>query len=110
MSSRLRFFCLISCIVTLNFFSTCEMIEEFNEDPEITPLYQGVKITNAIGYSASLALMAFEGQPLPNNVIFEEGSNDEHSGSGIMYVNIDENHPLPFNSGIGDIVIAGGEV
>lgn len=107
MFSPLRIVCLLSYIITLIFFSTCRQIEEFNEDPEIIPLQQGIQITNAIGYSTSIALAAFQGQPLPDNVVFEGNNDGEFTSSGIMYVNIDENHPLPFNNKIGDIVIAG---
>lgn len=94
-------------IIYLFQLSACKKIEELREDPEITPLKEGFKASAAIGYCASLAVMAFEGQDLPSNAYFDVGSNTEYSKSGIIYVNADGANPMPFNNHIEDIIIAG---
>lgn len=88
-------------------FAGCNKIDEFDQDPELHPIQQGFKASAAIGYCASLATMAFEGKPLPDNVSFAPSSGSEFSSSGLLYVNIDSEHPLPFNDHIGQIVIGG---
>ena len=88
-------------------FPSCKKIQEFKQDPDLGPLQQGFKTSAAIGYCASLAAAAFEGQQLPENVVFEAGSSSEYSGSGLLYVNVDSQHPLPFNGHVGQIIIGG---
>ena len=85
---------------------SCKEVKEINQDPEIEPLKQGFKASAAVGYCASLATTLFRGEDLPDNVLFQSTSNDEYSGSGIMYVTINNSYPLPFNSNIGQIIIA----
>lgn len=76
-------------------------------DPEIDPLKHGFKTSAAIGYCASLAVTVLEGGAIPGNVRFVSTNHGEYSNAGIMYVTIDNQYPFPFNSGIGDIIIAG---
>lgn len=88
-------------------FDACRKIEELKKDPEMVPLQQGFKVSAAIGYCASLAAMAFNDQPLPDNVIFDKGGNSQYSSSGLILVNVDKNNPLPFNDHVGQIIIGG---
>ncbi len=83
----------------------CKKVEELNQDPELKSLKHGFKVSAAVGYCASLANSLFRGEDLPDNVIFQSSTNDDYSGSGIMYVTINSNYPLPFNSNIGQIII-----
>jgi hypothetical protein len=85
----------------------CNKFKELKNDPDISPLQQGFKTSASIGYCTSLAVMAFQGQQLPANVIFNQGNNTEFSQSGILYVKVDIDNLLPFNHNIGDIIIAG---
>jgi len=81
----------------------CKKIDKWTDDnPDIEPLKQGFKTAAAIGYCVSLATTILSGDALPDNVFLESS----HSNSGLIYVTIDENNPLPFNNNIGDIVIA----
>lgn len=84
---------------------SCKKAEEINQDPEIEPLKHGFQISAAIGYCASIANTLFRGEELPENVLFVSSQNDDYSGSGIMYVTINNNYPLPFNSNVGQIII-----
>lgn len=87
---------------------SCQRLDELDESPELLPLEQGFKTSAAIGYCASLASSAFQGEALPPNVSFEAGSPGEgYTGAGILHVHVTANDPLPFNSHIGDILIAG---
>ena len=95
-------FILLMAVVLL--FS-CKKVKEVNQDPEIEPLKHGFKVSAAVGYCASLANSLFRGEELPDNVEFISSQNDDYSGSGIMYVKINDNYPLPFNSNIGQIII-----
>jgi len=79
---------------------SCNKIKEYNQPPEIGPLQQGLKTSVAIAYCASVATSAFKGRELPSNVVFDKNT-------GLIYIKIDRNHPLPFNDNIGDIVVAG---
>lgn len=92
-----KYFLLI--MVCLLFFS-CKKFKEISQAPEIEPLQHGLKTSVAIAYCASAATSAYKGKPLPDNVIFDKNS-------GLIYIKIDKNHPLPFNNNIGDIVVAG---
>jgi hypothetical protein len=85
---------------------SCKKIEEFNQDPELTPLEQGFKASAAIGFCASLVNTAFSGGDLPSNVVYNPDTKDGFTNAGLLYVNVDAAHPLPFNSNIGDIAIA----
>jgi hypothetical protein len=78
---------------------SCKKLEEYNQKPELESLQQGIKITAALGYCASVVMSVIEGDELPDNVIFEKNT-------GLIYISIDKNHPLPFNKNIGDIIIA----
>ncbi len=84
---------------------SCKKVKEINQDPEIEPLKHGFKVSAAVGYCASLANSLFRGENLPDNVLFQSSQNDDYSGSGIMYVTINDNYPLPFNRNIGQIII-----
>ena len=95
-------------VVLLFGLTTCKKIKEIADiNPEIDPLKQGFKTSAAIGYCASLAATGLSGGEAPPNVVFEASNNSNYSGSGIMYVTVNENYPLPFNNHIGDMVIAG---
>lgn len=103
--SILRIGLIILIIFTL---SGCKKIKDLrDENPEIEPLKHGFKTSAAIGYCASLAVTVLEGNPGPGNVRFESKNSGEYSSAGIIYVTIDNQFPLPFNSTIGDIIIAG---
>ena len=103
---KITIFSLLIIYIAIVIFISCKKVEEVNQDPEIEPLKQGFKVSAAVGYCASLANTLFRGEDLPDNVLFQSTSNDEYSGSGIMYVTINNNYPLPFNSNIGQIIIA----
>jgi hypothetical protein len=106
--SPLKIFCKILTLITLVSIFSCKKIEEFNQGPEIQPLRQGFQASAAIGYCASLASAAFHGETLPPNVSFETKTPSEgYTGAGIIHVQISNDYPLPFNTGIGDIYIAG---
>jgi hypothetical protein len=96
-------------LVTVILFATnCRKIKDLKDsDPDIQPLKEGFKTSAAIGYCATLAATVFSGGGVPENVLFTSSQNADYSGSGIMYVSVDQDHPLPFNDHIGDIVIAG---
>jgi len=98
---------LIFSILIIN-LSDCKKFDEWtDENPDILPLKQGFKTSAAIGYCVSLAATVLQGGPIPENVVFESSSHGEYSNSGIMYLSMDKNYPLPFNKHIGDIIIAG---
>ena len=80
--------------------SSCKKLRQLNQPPELEPVQQGLRTSTAIAYCASIAVSAFEGKPLPSNVVFDKNL-------GLIYIKIDESNPLPFNSNIGDIVVAG---
>jgi hypothetical protein len=80
-------------------FCSCNIFKEYDEKPELESLQQGLKTSAAIGYCASVVMAVIDGQPLPENVIYKKSS-------GLIYIKIDANHPLPFNKNIGDIVVA----
>lgn len=89
---------LISIIIILQ-FASCSKLNEYNQEPELGSLQQGLKTTAAVGYCASVVMSVVEGQMLPDNVIYDRNT-------GLIFIRIDNNHPLPFNKNIGDIVIA----
>lgn len=94
-------------LLLIVFLSGCKKIKDLqDENPEMEPLKHGFKTSAAIGYCASIAVTVLEGDYIPPNVLFENSNHGEFSNAGIMYVTIDEQYPLPFNSSIGDIVIA----
>jgi len=78
---------------------SCNKLRDTNQKPELESLQQGLKTSVAVAYCVSVAHSAFQGKPLPENVVFNKNS-------GLIYINIDENHPLPFNSSTGDIILA----
>lgn len=99
---RILFFLLI--IIML---SKCNKIDDFNDFPELTPLEDGFKASTAIAYSVSIAERAFTGQSLPSNVVFTGSNKPGYTSSGIIHISADDQHPIPFNSKIGDITIVG---
>jgi hypothetical protein len=100
---RNRMLVILSLIAAL----ACNKLDEFTSSPELDPLDQGFKSTAAIAYCTSLATRAFNGETLPPNVVFNQTTTPGYSGSGLLYVSITEDDPLPLNDHIGDIVIAG---
>jgi hypothetical protein len=89
---------LLAILIILQFYS-CNKFKEYNQEPELESLQHGLKTSAAIGYCASIVMSVVEGQELPSNVVYEKNT-------GLIYIKIDNNHPLPFNKNIGDIVIA----
>ena len=80
-------------------FTSCDKISEINQEPELESLQQGLKTSVAIGYCASIVVSAATGKQLPDNVTVNQQT-------GLIYIKIDNNHPLPFNKNVGDIIIA----
>jgi hypothetical protein len=97
---------LLTTFIVFSFFA-CKKLDEFNQNPEIQPLRQGFQACAAIGYCASLASSAFQGEPLPPNVTFESNTKEGYTSAGVLHVQVSEEYPLPFNTGVGDIYIAG---
>jgi hypothetical protein len=94
------FFLIITLLISI---IRCKESDNWkDENPEIEPLKQGFKTAAAIGYCVSLTTTVLGGDAVPENMILESHNNS----SGVIYLTIDENNPLPFNSNIGDIVIA----
>ena len=89
---------LFAILIILQFIS-CNKFKEYNQEPELGSLQQGLKISAAIGYCASAVMSVVEGQELPGNVVYDKNT-------GLIYIKIDNEHPLPFNKNIGDIVVA----
>jgi hypothetical protein len=94
-----------SIILSLAF--SCNKLDELTHPPELTPLEDGFKSSAAIAYCVSIATRALTGQSLPSNVVYSKVNADGYSGSGIIQIAVDSNTPVPFNSNIGDITIAG---
>lgn len=98
-----KIFLFILIILSTTSMNSCKKIDKWkDENPEIEPLKQGFKTAAAIGYCVSLATTVLSGDALPDNVLLESSN----SNSGLIYVRVDENNPLPFNNHIGDIIIA----
>jgi hypothetical protein len=89
---------LLAVLIILQFCS-CNKFREYNQEPELESLRQGLKTSAATGYCASVVMAVVEGQELPDNVVHDKNT-------GLIYIKIDDNNPLPFNKNIGDIVIA----
>lgn len=87
--------------------ASCRKIKQYNTPLELEPLQQGLKVSMAAGYCAAVAASVFEQGILPSNVEYVQGNTAGYSKSGIIYLHIDSDHPLPFNSNVGDVVIAG---
>ena len=98
-------FKILLCIILI--FPSCKKIREYTKEPDIASLRYGLKASTAIGYCAAVSMAAFNDQPLPSNMYFQAGKNDEFSRSGLIFINVDENHPLPFNHEVGQIIIGG---
>jgi hypothetical protein len=108
MNSAIKIFHIALISILLFSLSGCKKIRDLrDENPEIEPLKHGFKTSAAIGYCASLAVSVLEGNAAPGNVRYESTNNGEYSNAGIIYVKVDDHFPLPFNSSIGDIIIAG---
>jgi hypothetical protein len=91
-------------IITL---ASCRKLSEVNQDPEIEPLKHGFKTSAAVGYCASLAYRWFNGESLPDNVIIQSQNVSNENKSGVLMVYINDSFPLPFNTSVGQITIAG---
>jgi hypothetical protein len=92
---------------SLTFISSCKVIEDYKQVPELTPLEQGFKTCATIGYCASIASSAFNNETLPDNVTFTASTKAGYTSSGVVHITVNSTTPLPFNSNIGDIYIAG---
>jgi hypothetical protein len=98
-----KIFPFILFILAATSMNSCKKTDKWrDDDPDIEPLKYGFKTAAAIGYCVSLATTVLNGDAVPDNVLLESSN----SNSGLIYVTIDENNPLPFNNHIGDIVIA----
>lgn len=86
---------------------SCRKYKEYNQQPELGSLQQGLKTSVAVGYCASIAMSAFREKALPSNVTIISKHSDEFNSSWNLYIKTDKTHPLPFNSNIGDIVVTG---
>ena len=96
---------IILCIALI--FPSCKKIREYTKEPDLGSLRYGLKASTVIGYCAAVSLAAFNDQPLPSNIYFQSGDNSDYSRSGLIFINIDQSHPLPFNDEIGQIIIGG---
>ncbi len=99
MNISMTFFHKLFPVLVILQFCSCSKLNEYNREPELESLQQGLKATAATGYCASVVMSVVEGAPLPENVIYDRNT-------GLIYISIDSYHPLPFNKSIGDIVIA----
>ncbi len=95
---RTHFTKIFAFILTFMLVS-CERYEEYFQKPELQSLRHGVRTAATIGYCASIATSAFKGEPLPENVEFNESA-------GLIYVEISEDYPLPFTNTTGDLVMS----
>lgn len=86
---------------------SCNKIDELKQPPELTPLEDGFKTSAAIGYCISIATRALTGQTLPSNVVYTKKTTAGYSSSGLIHISVNPTSPVPFNSKIGDITIAG---
>jgi hypothetical protein len=92
---------MLALMLAILFLATsCKKLDKYNQKPELESLQQGLKTSTAIGYCVSIAVSAYSGHELPPNVVYNKST-------GLIYIKIDANHPLPFNKNIGDIVMAG---
>jgi hypothetical protein len=80
-------------------FQSCNKLREYDQKPELASLQQGIRLSTAVGYCASVAVTAYKGMPLPENVSF-------NPGSGLFYITLDATHPLPFNPNTKNIAMA----
>ena len=95
----------IFLVLLIGLTNSCKKIKEIDYNPEIEPLKLGFQTSAAIGYCADIAHTFFTGGNLPGNVLVNF-SNAENR-SGILFLTINDEYPLPFNSGVGQITIAG---
>jgi len=97
---------LLTLIIILQICS-CKKLEEYNQKPELSSLQQGLKTSVAIGYCSSIAMSAFKGEALPGNVTMISKGSNQNGSSWLLHIKFDKSNPLPFNSNVGDIIIAG---
>lgn len=97
----------IFLLVILCLSLSCNKLDELTQEPELGPLNHGFKSSAAIAYCVSLATRAFQNETLPSNVIFNKTTTSGYSGSGLLYVSVTKENPMPLNKEIGDVVIAG---
>ncbi|MBN1414043.1 MAG: hypothetical protein JW973_02990 [Bacteroidales bacterium] len=88
-------------------FTSCKKIDEYNKEPDVEYLRDGIATSVAVGYCASVAMSAFRGNPLPSNMLFTKGNCNEFHCSGLIIINTSTQHPLPFNKNVGQIIIGG---
>lgn len=98
MNKSIRFLYLTIPAICL-VLASCNKLNSYNQKPELSSLQQGIKTSAAVAYCVSVATSAFQGQPVPDNVLFDKNS-------GTFHITIDKSHPLPFNHNIGDIFMA----
>lgn len=90
----------LTLLAILFFTFSCKKIDKYRTEPELEPLKQGLRTSVAVAYCVSVATAVFKGYQVPDNVSYIKNS-------GLIYIHIDKVHPLPFNTNIGDIAIAG---
>jgi hypothetical protein len=103
----MRYIVTIALITGLATLCCCHKVSEVTQRAELTPLEQGFRTSAAIGYCASLADIAFSGEPLPPNVSLNLSSKPGYTSSGVIHIHVDGSTPLPFSHSVGDIYIAG---
>jgi hypothetical protein len=86
-------------IVVILQLSSCNKLNDYNQAPELESLQHGLKTSAVIGYCASVVMSVVQGVALPDNVTYEKTT-------GLIFIKIDSDHPLPLNKSIGDIVVA----
>jgi hypothetical protein len=93
-----KFYKILAGLIIVQFCS-CGKFNDINQKPELESLQYGLKTSAAIGYCASAVMAEVDGQVLPGNVTHD-------NATGLIHIKIDKNHPLPFNTSTGDIIIA----
>jgi hypothetical protein len=95
-------------LLILCFTFSCSKVEDFLQEPELTPLEDGFKASAAIAYCVSLASRAYTGKSLPPNVTYNSETREGYTSSGLIYIDVSTSNPLPFNSNTsGDVIISG---
>ena len=92
---------------SLIFLFACTATEEIDDQPDVSILRDGLKVSAAIGYSASLATQVFFYDRIPEGANFQQFSQDDFDRSGIIQMPLMDREDIPFNENIGEVTIAG---
>jgi hypothetical protein len=82
--------------------------EELNIDEEVEPLKTNLQFSSLVGYSLSIANAVFNDTDLPANVLFDSVYTTEFAKAGVIYVEINDDFPLPFNGNLSGIMTIAG--